>query len=120
MYCKRFRHPCPCPVAVFRRINYTSCVIGMKNPVVCNTATRATYKLARTHIKYYSFAFTMLTICHIILRMYLLFSWLHRHYVLASFIISSFSRNFKILPIRKYDQENENNKRIALDFLMSL
>jgi hypothetical protein len=37
--------------------------------------------------------------------MYLLFSWLHRHYVLGSFIISSFSRNFKILPTSPYDQE---------------
>src|ERR671914_454777 len=99
MDCKGFWHPCPCPIAVFGSINDTSCVIGMKNLIVCDTAARATYKFTRNHIKYYGFAFTMLTIYHIILRMYLLFSWFHRNYVLCSFIISSFSRNLQILLI---------------------
>ena len=49
--------------------------------------------------------------------MYLLFSWFHRHYVLISFIISSFSRNLNILLRAQYLKEINNNSPIILDFL---
>jgi hypothetical protein len=39
----------------------------------------------------------MFTKRQIIFRMYLLFSWFHRDYVLGSAIISSFSRNNKLI-----------------------
>lgn len=52
--------------------------------------------------------------------MYLLFSWFHRNYVLGSFIISSFSRNRKILIIPYKAREMHANRRLFLDFLGAL
>src|SRR3712207_3643118 len=118
MYCKRFRHACSCPVTVFGRIDDTSCIVRMKDPVVCNTATGATYKFTRNHVKYNCVTLAMFTKCQIIFRMYLLFSWFHRDYVLGSAIISSFSRNNKFIVLCLHYGNSRSDTTNKLEILI--